>query len=629
MLLSEVDIYKRLSNPNIVNLIEIFNEQNTKIHLVMEICRGGELYERLAARSCYDERAAALLTKQMLAAVAYLHSLRVVHRDLKLEHWLFSTHDQGERDQEQLKLCDFGFGSLVHPGTHLTATLGSVHYVAPEVLGGKYGLECDEWSLGVIVYMLLSGSPPFEGESDEEIMSKIRLGKYSMNGARWERITEEGKDFVSRLLVVDPEKRMTAEEGLRHKWLHTDFFSTEIKGHREISRSVVDLLQSHASQVCVLRAAVGLIKLLSTLERFLLTKSLEIKLANSQSHLSVTHFVDMLRQIRPTDSSDDFQHALTKFLTISHSTSNIPLKDLLLFIRSLPSPHRFPARVHSVPSKPIDIFFPSGWYRAFLRPFYARQPVSNLVLGLVHGSSSFARRARDLRLTLVHRLLSGSALFLLPNPKFHDDLTFLAAQTHHSPAPPARFVVWWVAREFVPDLLLWHDTHHSQAEPQAATVGDPGDFGFSGERKPAKFYLHTYRDLQGESGLEVLRGFQTISREFLQLKYGAENLEDIPISRGFHFPVRTQYSTLHMQIRVNSGNVVGADGRGILLENVAEQLQQDAEVFAADREALRFRVTENIKANLLAAAAVTPTSDHHCSSAEEEEEESRNTSEGE
>merc|ERR1719230_519357 len=190
MLVSEIRIFLQVSHRNIVQLLEVYeSEKDQAVLLVMELCTGKELFERLAERKWYSEFDAARVTRQMLDAVSYLHSQNICHRDLKLENWLY----ENPKGDARLKLCDFGFGQIVEPSVQLTVTLGSLFYVAPEVLEGSYGLPCDMWSCGVIVYMLLSGVPPFDGKTDADVMGKIRIGRYKLEGKRWDGISEQAK----------------------------------------------------------------------------------------------------------------------------------------------------------------------------------------------------------------------------------------------------------------------------------------------------------------------------------------------------------------------------------------------------------------------------------------------------
>ncbi|KAF4701549.1 hypothetical protein FOZ62_023075, partial [Perkinsus olseni] len=259
MLYDEINIYLPLSHPNIVRLNEVYEEPGDRVILVMEACLGGELYERLAKLNRYSERDAAKILRHILYAVSYLHSLNICHRDLKLENFVYTDDTEGSR----LKLCDFGFGTIVHGegpdgDSPLTAALGSVHYVAPEVLEGRYGLQCDMWSVGVILYMLLSGTPPFDGSDDREAEA-VRHAPLKLSGSRWDCISSSAKDLVRNLLCRDATKRLTATQALQHEWCG----STDILKLNTASNEIdVDVLRTmHAFTRCsaIQRAALGLI----------------------------------------------------------------------------------------------------------------------------------------------------------------------------------------------------------------------------------------------------------------------------------------------------------------------------------------------------------------------------------
>lgn len=227
-----------VNHPNIVELRDAYEDEEN-VHMVMELCHGGELFDRIverarrggrgkrvdgpderAAPSCFRERDAARIIRSVLSAASYLHSKDIVHRDIKPENILFAEEDA---DISPVKLIDFGLAARHAPNAKpLTATVGTGYYMAPEVLDGSYDRACDLWSIGVVAYILLSGRPPFNGRSDDEIRSKIRRGldRGRMdNSELWEGIGEEAKDFVGRLLVMDPNERWTADMALDHPWL--------------------------------------------------------------------------------------------------------------------------------------------------------------------------------------------------------------------------------------------------------------------------------------------------------------------------------------------------------------------------------------------------------------------------
>ena len=582
MLLSEVEIYLRVSHPNVVKLIEVFEEPG-KIHLIMEVCTGGELYERLASRERYDEQTASRVTRQMLSAVAYLHSLQICHRDLKLENWLY----QDSSDDSSIKLCDFGFGSFVHRDTFLTATLGSVHYVAPEVLAGQYGLSCDVWSIGVIVYMLLSGAPPFDGHNDKAIMAQVRSGKFAFHGKLWETVSENAKDFITALLRVDPHSRLSAEAALEHPWLQTPSAVSAA-----IDRQVLDSLHAFASAAALQRAALGLLLAGSVGAEELKRLAGELSLADSAKSGRIT--AERFSEIMEPSLKPETRETFRALVAGAGADAPLPYREVLIAAAAEERPVKRLTRVHSGPSESTVIYQPPGFYKSRLRPFYASHPVSNLVLGLVTGTSSFARAAWRLGLTRIGRLANGG-FFLLPNPKFHAE----PGEVQRFEGCALRFVVWWVAEEFFTELEEWHSQGVGKLDEE---LGGPGDFRFSRVRKSDLFYLHTYRDLEGVEGVALLSDLSRQVDRFLKEILGDEFVKSAVISQGFHFPVRTQYSTLHMQIRINSGSVVGADGRGISTDNVMDQLRKDPLVFARDDKPLRYRVTENIKSNLVSAA---------------------------
>lgn len=215
---NEVAILRALDHPYIVALVEVFEGADGSVYLVTEALAGGELLAALNAQpgGAFAEAAAAALVGKMVAAVAYLHAVGVVHRDLKLENFLFTD---GAR--KHVKLVDFGLSHFVHSAGGLHSVVGTPYYVAPEVLaeaaarggGGGYGEKVDAWSLGVITYMLLTGSAPFRTPA------AAGRGAFVPAGARWAALSPDAKDFVSRLLDARPDVRASARDALRHRWL--------------------------------------------------------------------------------------------------------------------------------------------------------------------------------------------------------------------------------------------------------------------------------------------------------------------------------------------------------------------------------------------------------------------------
>lgn len=206
----ELTILKTTDHPNIIKIYEVF-EDDKFIHIVMECCGGGELYDRLAKKGRFSERESANLMFKMFYAINHLHSCNVAHRDLKPENCLFESN----REDAEVKLVDFGLASRFL-GPSLKTMVGTPSYVAPEVLGGKYGPECDVWSLGVILYTMLAGYQPFRGDNKKEIFKKVMKANFSLKEPEFDNISKEAKDLLRRLLTVDTKKRITASEAMKH-----------------------------------------------------------------------------------------------------------------------------------------------------------------------------------------------------------------------------------------------------------------------------------------------------------------------------------------------------------------------------------------------------------------------------
>ncbi|KAL1528005.1 hypothetical protein AB1Y20_009376 [Prymnesium parvum] len=224
MLRAEVEILRSMRHPNIVQLYEFF-ESETKLYLVMELLTGGELFDRIVGLGRYSEEDARYFTFKLLNAVLYLHDRNICHRDLKPENILLET----KSPNSELKITDFGLSKIqaISEDLLMTTRCGTPGYVAPEVLSEdlsqgllrRYGAACDMWSVGVIVYILLCAAPPFYGKTDAEMNKRIKTGHYRFPEKYWAHVSADAKDFISRLLCVDPTRRMSASEALQHNWM--------------------------------------------------------------------------------------------------------------------------------------------------------------------------------------------------------------------------------------------------------------------------------------------------------------------------------------------------------------------------------------------------------------------------
>ncbi|DBA00254.1 TPA: hypothetical protein N0F65_007898 [Lagenidium giganteum] len=211
----EVKIMSDLDHPNLVPLLDYFEEERY-YYIVTPLCTGGELFDTLVNRKTYTEEDARELMRKLASAIAYVHSKGIVHRDLKPENILLKSSAPGA----EVIVADFGFARPMkgaRPGT----ACGTPGYIAPEIVKGQpYGSEVDCWSLGVILFILLCGYPPFPGENHAAILDKVVNADYSLDSPSWDQVSKEAKSLVTQLLNVDREQRLSALGILNHPWMN-------------------------------------------------------------------------------------------------------------------------------------------------------------------------------------------------------------------------------------------------------------------------------------------------------------------------------------------------------------------------------------------------------------------------
>ena len=215
---TEINLLRETDHPNIVKLYEIY-EDITSLYLVMEECNGGELFQRLVKNAKnhinYTEKEAAKIMKQIFESVNYLHSHGVCHRDLKPENILFSSMSENF----QIKLIDFGLSKVWKENKKIMkGSVGTLYYMAPEVIYGRYNEKCDVWSCGVILYMLLCGLPPFFSLNEKELKRKILNFEYNFNYKAFDKISDEAKNLIRKIFVM-PDERPSISELLNSNWI--------------------------------------------------------------------------------------------------------------------------------------------------------------------------------------------------------------------------------------------------------------------------------------------------------------------------------------------------------------------------------------------------------------------------
>uniref|UniRef100_A0A673XSW8 Serine/threonine-protein kinase DCLK2 n=1 Tax=Salmo trutta TaxID=8032 RepID=A0A673XSW8_SALTR len=219
MIQNEVSILRRVKHPNIVLLIEEMDTYS-ELYLVMELVKGGDLFDSITSSNKYTERDASGMIYNLASAIKYLHSLNIVHRDIKPENLLVYEHPDGSKS---LKLGDFGLASLVDGLLYLVC--GTPTYVAPEIIAETgYGLKVDIWAAGVITYILLCGYPPFSGSSEDQeiLLDQILTGQLDFPSPSWDNVSVTAKELITGMLQVKVEQRYTALLVLDHPWVNDD-----------------------------------------------------------------------------------------------------------------------------------------------------------------------------------------------------------------------------------------------------------------------------------------------------------------------------------------------------------------------------------------------------------------------
>jgi len=209
---TECEIFLSMDHPHVARLTDVY-ESEDQLNLVMECMEGGELFARVAEKKRFSETDAGEASFQMLLAVNYIHTHGIVHRDIKLENFLYE-----KKDSNHLKLIDFGFSKIWDPNVKMALSCGTLSYVAPEVLEKSYTSKCDLWSLGVVIFILLVGYMPFSGTEAHQV-EMIKAGKCSYRKESWAKVSKEASEFVGKLLIVDAEKRLSAEQALAEDWI--------------------------------------------------------------------------------------------------------------------------------------------------------------------------------------------------------------------------------------------------------------------------------------------------------------------------------------------------------------------------------------------------------------------------
>lgn len=212
MFVREVTLLQQINHENIIRYYDFYEDMHF-LYVVMELCRGGEVFGKIVELKRFSEKHAAVLGQQMLRAIDYIHKLHIVHRDIKAENFLLS----GPSLTSTVKMIDFGMACKFTPGQVLSELCGSPHYLAPELIGQKYNHQVDVWAFGVLLYLLMYGHYPYDAQQPSEVIVKILT-----EPMRWQtkaKLSHQALDFLVKILQHDPVKRLTAENSLKHPWM--------------------------------------------------------------------------------------------------------------------------------------------------------------------------------------------------------------------------------------------------------------------------------------------------------------------------------------------------------------------------------------------------------------------------
>mmetsp|Transcript_32536 Transcript_32536/g.56254 ORF Transcript_32536/g.56254 Transcript_32536/m.56254 type:complete len:621 (+) Transcript_32536:773-2635(+) len=217
--LREIKVLRSLDHPNILRCHELF-EDRSRFYIVMEYCQGGELFDAIARRRTLTEAVAAKIMYQLLSCIAYCHEKKVIHRDLKPENILLEELDTNTGGDWNVKVADFGSSAFIDRNGNLTGCFGSAYYVAPEVVDGKcYNEKCDLWSAGIIMFIMLTGKPPYAGSNERQILDNVRRAPFNPANFQFQGISSEAIDLIVKLLKVDTRDRISAKEAVIHPWI--------------------------------------------------------------------------------------------------------------------------------------------------------------------------------------------------------------------------------------------------------------------------------------------------------------------------------------------------------------------------------------------------------------------------
>eukprot|EP00931_Biecheleriopsis_adriatica_P053574 TRINITY_DN31384_c0_g1_i1.p1 TRINITY_DN31384_c0_g1~~TRINITY_DN31384_c0_g1_i1.p1 ORF type:complete len:556 (+),score=115.25 TRINITY_DN31384_c0_g1_i1:230-1669(+) len=252
-LFNEVTIQAGLDHPHVCKIFEVF-EDHVHLHVVEEIFDGGDLCEQLVEAQAFTEHDASMVMKQVMQAVLYLHGHELAHRDIKPENFLLKYKDT-KLEENIVKMIDFGFATVCSRGFNMQTMLGTPWYTAPEILQGSYNELCDVYSCGVMLYIFLSGAPPFDSEDNEEILQMAANGKVDFSDDAWSDVSGAAKHLIMRMMKKDVGERCSARDVLDSVWMQKEQQKCPRKELKVSASSLMSKLQRHHTTTLFVQAA--------------------------------------------------------------------------------------------------------------------------------------------------------------------------------------------------------------------------------------------------------------------------------------------------------------------------------------------------------------------------------------